>query len=394
MTPAFRVDGDDPTVTFRSATLVLVLVTATVLAGCAAPDGSTTPTATPTTTEAGPLADDGIDAEATWERTVAMLDANATRPAVFVQDESTSEIRLPSVVRVYAGPPTDGLAGGPAAYYRHSDNAVVFAQQTVANASTRQLESILVHEYAHAIQAQDERFALDETAIHPRDRLVLTTLREGMARYVEVSYERSYTNVSDGDRFEVASQSTAQRWMLAPYVYGFEYYDRRVDEPANLPDVVAESPTSTEEVLHPDATDGAPLSVTATDLGPWFVERDGTTWGEAGTRVVLWDELPEGRAVAAAGGWANDSHYVFDTEGSARGHAWVHRWDEPDEATEFASAMETFLDRRRAETDRYRFHVQRVAPETTVVLAGRGGFVDNATVSADGNASVAVSVSG
>lgn len=217
-----------------------------------------------------------------------------------------------------------------------------------------------------------------------------------MARYVETVYARRYLNDTierDLDqRFDNAT--TIERWVVAPYFYGLQYYERTAASPSALPEVVATPPASTEDLLHRNPPDGAPLAVNASDLGPWHVDQDGATWGEAATRVVLRDELNETRSVAAAAGWANDSYYALGRDdGNVTGYVWTHRWDSPAEATEFATAMENFLDRRRTETERYRFRVERLTPETTAVIAGRGGFVGNATATADGNATVAVSVS-
>lgn len=401
-------DAAWPPDSLRTALLALLLVSAAALAGCGGPgadaDRATDAAATATTAgaagDSGPstsqsaISSAGVDPEATWERTVRLLDADASRPSVVVRPRPGDRFEAPAVVTVFAGRPEAGEPPRGGGYYTSSNNTVVLYEPTVANASARHLESILVHEYVHAVQAQDDRFTRGSDG-PPRDWLVLRAHREGMARYVQVAYERRHLNGSrDRDR-RFDRLTTRERWVTAPYYYGMRYYDRRVDTPRALPRVVADPPASTAQLLHPGYDGWAPLSVNATESGGWRVTDADRTWGELGTRVVLRDELNETRSAAAAGGWANDVHVAFAAgRGNATGHVWVHRWDDPAEADEFERATGRFLDRRRTETDRYRFRFERLAPETTAVVAGRGGFVGNVTVAARSNESVTVSPPG
>jgi hypothetical protein len=112
---------------------------------------------------------------------------------------------------------------------------------------------------------------------------------------------------------------------------------------------------------------------------------------------VLEGRLEGDRAAAAAAGWGADRLIQFDHRDHDTAYAWVLRWDDPDEADEFAAAMTDYLDARGDRTAGHwtdgdaTFALHRVDDETVVVLAGPEPFVDNATATGS-NADVTVTV--
>lgn len=396
-------------VEIRTLATVALVVTAMTLAGCSALPGSETPTptssgeptdaraATPNTTATPAslpsLAERGIDVNATWNRTERLVGANATKPPVEVRrNVPTHGAGLDS------GPFVDLLVGQaseaplqPSAWYRSTDHVVVFHAETVRESSAAELESILAHEYAHAIQDQREWYHGGGSRMGEGERKAGLAHNEGFAEYVQREYGARYLDsVTDRERL-YENASTHERYALAQYYYGSRYFDRGVEETGNLSAVAQDPPASTEQVLHD--TDDAPRDLRVHTDYAAGVTIDRSTQGELATRVVLRDELSTDRAIRAAEGWGADRLLGVETSlGRTSGYVWVHRWDAVTDADEFESAMADFLDDRRSETDEYRFDLHRLTPETTVVVTGQEEFVDGTTVTAESNESVAVAL--
>lgn len=318
-----------------------------------------------------------------------MTGARASRPSVEVIEGGADRgFDVPRYLRVFtnASAPRASAAGGA---YVASNHTVVLFHRTVAESTPTELESILVHEYGHAIQSRDDRFRRDGSGPSSREWLVAATLREGMPTYLQKAYERSYLSIpADRRRTEYEAASTAERYTLAPYFYGMQYYDRRVDSPDDLPRVVQSPVATTERILHANRSGTAPLPVDAA------LNRSVTrtrTWGELGTRIVLRDRLESDVAIRAAAGWNNDTYYQFGAGNDwTVGAVWVHQWDSPGEASQFVNATERYLDRQRPTTDTYRYRFRRIAPDRTALLAGDETFLDAVTVRTSPNGSVRI----
>ncbi|AFK19776.1 hypothetical protein HFX_2085 [Haloferax mediterranei ATCC 33500] len=331
-----------------------------------------------------------MNATKAWNRTTQMVGTQIQqRPSIkVIEVESTGYFGLPRYLRVFTNVSKERQSGIGGAYLPLNDTVVIY-QRTVNQSTPDELEAILVHEYGHAIQSRDQRFRRNGSGPSSKDWMVATTLREGMAEYVQKAYERRYLDLpSDRRQTRYDTSSTAERYTFAPYFYGMQYYDRRVDSPSELPAVVRTPRATSEQVLHANGSGTAPLSVVAS------VNKSVTrtqTWGELATRIMLRDSLREERATRATAGWSNDTYYQFGPEGAETvGVVWAHRWDSPTEADQFEDAAKRHLDRQRANTDAYRYRFKRVAPETTVLLAGNETFLDSVAVTASSNESVTV----
>lgn len=379
----------------RRVIVTFIAVLLVALAGCnGAP--AVSPSESPTTMSGSDptqsLADAGVNSTKTWTRTTQMVGTQISRPSVeIIEVESAQGFRVPRYLRVFTSASNQraSAAGGT---YVSSNHTVFIFQQTVTESTPAELESILVHEYGHAIQSRDEQFRRDGSGPRSQEWMVATTLREGMPTYLQKAYERRYLDLpSDHRRTEYNAASTAKRYTLAPYFYGMQYYDRRADSPEELSEVIRTLPATTEQILHTNRSESAPLSVTVSANRSVTKTR---TWGELGTRIMLRDELKRERATRAAAGWSNDTYYQFGTEhAETTGVVWVHRWDSSAEAGQFADATNRYLDRQQANTNKYRYRVERVAPETTVLFAGNETFLNSLAVTASSNKSVTVTAS-
>lgn len=82
----------------------------------------------------------------------------------------------------------------------------------------------------------------------------------------------------------------------------------------------------------------------------------------------------------------NDRYVVVRGPDNSTGVVWVHRWDTGTDADEFDSAMGTYLDQRREETDSLRSESQRLAPDATAVVVGLPGSWTRRTRRPEGTA--------
>ena len=190
------------------------------------------------------------------------------------------------------------------------------------------------------------------------------------------------------------------KYRIARYYFGGRYLQHRYDSPANVSAVYDDPPESTEQLLHNDTDDEpAELSVVA-NAGPNRTTGQVDVNGELFSRIALGTELNRSQAGAGADGWGTDRLVPVDPEREAgnRSYAWATRWDAPAEADEFERALGEYLASRAERQDGgiYRdgaltFRVERVSPETVVLLAGEEPFVRSASVRGV-NESVSVTV--
>ena len=275
------------------------------------------------------------------------------------------------------------------------------------NATDEQIEHVLAHEFAHVVQ---HRTGLRDTAMANFEddysrttdgRLARESVIEGAAEYVAIEYDREY--LPEAQPYETVqwnqnpeSLSSALYW--APYRYGAQYVAQRIDSPHQLEIVHQSPPRTTEQVLHGYAPGEEPrkaLDVRSNDTDSnWgLTVRD--TVGELTIRLTLASELNESSAARGAAGWGNDEVLTY-YNGSSTGFAWVTRWDDPANASEFERTFEPYLSERASEQDgiwrdgEYSFRTVRSHDDTVVVLAGEESFVRNATLDADGRDVVVV----
>jgi len=273
---------------------------------------------------------------------------------------------------------------------------------------------VLAHEYAHVLQYDTDAFGRVQAGVREGDgnrRQVYVAVVEGAASYVGARYAAGQPDVPARDRSWAAftdGRSRLGTYLVAPYFFGERYVRGRIDDPANLSAVYDRPPTTTEQVIHgyePGEEPARPLSVaTETPEDSGLVTETAHPRGELFVRVLLEGQLARDRAARAAAGWGADRLVVVrnaTAPGADPGYAWVLRWDDADEAEEFAAAMGTYLDRRGTRTDgrwtagNATFDLRRVNPETVAVVAGSASFVDGVAVrGTDADVTVAVGETG
>jgi hypothetical protein len=212
------------------------------------------------------------------------------------------------------------------------------------------------HEYTHALQdAAFDSGAAQQQVAGQRDReLALLGLEEGDATTAMVLWAIGHLSADELagiTETPVPDMTGIPDWMVRllefPYLSGAVFvgqlYASGGWEAVNA--AYDSLPTSTEQVLHPDAyLDGeAPVEVASLDL--WSVV--GADWGHASDTTLgeawmaIWLEgigVAPAAADAAAAGWGGDRLTVAaDTDG-AWALGWRIAWDGPADATEFEAA--------------------------------------------------------
>jgi hypothetical protein len=350
-----------------------------------------------------------LGTEAPRPGTVQLLDttANTTRPPEFQRllglERNVSEVEAVAFV---VGPRT------------------VYINRNLTDRPAR-LEHVLAHEFTHTVQFRRGVVGRVTAATDagPDGRFASTAVIEGAATYTEDRYWLAYlANGTDAgtrpgadvERRHRAGEG-AVRYALAPYRFGYRYANATVAGPADLDTVYADPPLTGEQVLHP-GTREAPVALQVTlrgeRTGTWretFSPRRGRV-GEALLRTALATELDAERAARAAAGWGNDTRIAFNDPAGTRGYAWVLRFDDDADASEFDAAVRTYLDRRTDGTgapasggrgsnadagtrwegtldDRtVAYRLVRVDTRTAVLLVGAPAFVDPGTTTVSSEA--------
>jgi len=230
------------------------------------------------------------------------------------------------------------------------------------------LEKItFVHEYVHAIQ--DQIFDLGEqieAVEEDNDRsLALTALAEGDATLAMAQFAADYPDIVSAS--DLLSQSLAietpeldaappivQQMLLFPYEAGLQFAMQAYLKIgwAGVDALWADPPQSTEQLLHPDRyPDDAPLLVNLPrlegTLGPGWRLLGEDTLGEFLLRQHLALFLDEEGVDDAATGWGGDHYLLYShAERQVQCLVLVVRWDDRDEADEFAELYEVFADAR------------------------------------------------
>jgi hypothetical protein len=238
---------------------------------------------------------------------------------------------------------------GVAGYYDPRDGRLRVVEG--AGTGTRVLEEmILAHELTHALE--DQRFGLETTPANDDRTLARSALYEGSATALMYAYVGDHFTTEEtlGGLFSSAFQDTGdlppfiQAQVLFPYAGGEAFVRELLQRGGwGLVDTAFEvrTPSSTEQVLHPEAyfeaDEPEPVRVGA-DLPGWRRALAGT-WGELQTRELL------GGASEAAAGWGGDRYELWQRgDESALVMRW--RWDTPRDVTEFAARLrEVMADR-------------------------------------------------
>lgn len=394
---------------YRRVLATLSVVSMLVLAGCGAFVGGPSPTATPdasSATESGAptqtatatstpnsrvtvYGDAPVNATLVWERVESLFGETYDPPAVSVLDRTRGTQASPFVAAL-------GLDEGiETAYEGHVGWRYMprydRVQLVPRNASRTDVERVLAHEYVHAVQYRTDVWDRAMNAGASRAAL------EGGAVYVEDVYTREFHGYSAIDRRceRYRNGTPYERYTSQPYCFGGQYFAEELDSPSDLFDPDLRLPNTTEQVLHPETTEG-PTNLTVVDETPtdWHTPATMDRRGELFVRTVLGVELSEERASEAATGWGNDR--LLTVTGDTDGYVWVLRWDTDDDADEFETAFADYLDARGNETvdgwrvDDDRYRLTTVDDRTVTVVTGNETFVDAVSV-AGGGGNVTVS---
>ena len=389
--------------------LALALCALLVLAGCVAPTGETPAasaaaaddpgtTANGTTTPADGSApehvvvdgDLAVDANVTFDRVAALLDANYAPTRVVVEDLTGRQPVSYSGVPFFAAFGVEAPSGDStgAAGLTTLDATVYLSP---AAAESARVEQVLAHEFVHVAQVREDMVpwfeGLAGAAESLDEQFARRALVEGGAVHVTDAYTREHQPGLDSQSAQMATAyenaAAGGRLVYGQYHFGARYANATLDGPAALPGLYRDAPETTEGLLHPERDDApVPLDVTV-DAESFDRDRSQTRRaGELLARVVLRQTATRSTAREAAAGWGNDRVVAFDTaNGSAV--AWVTRWDTPADADEFAGAARALGDLRTGNE----YRTARVDDETVVVFAGSEQFVE--TAAASGNVSVA-----
>lgn len=366
------------------------------------PEPTDAPTATPDPEDlSGPVkVENGelpVNATKVFRRVEDLLGVDVEQPVVRINPDGTMRIGDPSPFerRMGMDPPDEyqGESWPVVGAANHEDVVLRFYGTTVENASKREVELMLVHEFVHVVQHQRGKVKADVPS------RVGDSLIEGGAVYVANAYARQYgVRYFDGRKpleRRAHLYRTQQPWGVlygGRNYFGARYLDRRLDSPSELWSVYEDPPSTMEQIIHGPGVEAAKPLAVSLDAPGWERERRGVQ-GENAIRAILQTEIEREDAAAAAAGWGNDTLVRFERDDES-GFAWVLRWDDADEAGEFEATLREHVDRRR-EAVNGSFEVVRVAPQTVVLLTGSTAFVEAASVSGtDGNVTIAVDESG
>jgi len=265
-------------------------------------------------------------------------------------------------------------------------------------------ERVLAHEYAHLVQYRTTMLPWQGQLPGSRPTVDLLKTRralvEGGAVFVADAYTEQYLDIQRNSAYArelYRNGSATYRSALAPYVFGSQYVESRIDDPANLSAAYESYPRTTEQLIHnetPSEEPPAKLPVRnqTSDRSSWeFVRND--TLGEMTTRATLDTELDRERAAAAAAGWGNDRLLAFQhaRNDSRYGWVWVMRWDNETETDDLEEALIEYTDTRRQNSDAA-FDYRALDGTTVAVVFGDAEFANAADLRAtDGTVSVTVS---
>lgn len=380
-----------------------------------------TPTTTPTSTPRDPQSlaasydvevRDGelpVDPALVFARLQVLLGTEATPPeAVLIEPDEEmgfGTATYPAFYRLFGIHVPDGRNRTlTAAGYVRDPSYVHLNAELTDNATAT--ESVLAHESVHVVQfetgqahsAQAVIVGDDLRGVTTDDRQTYFAVIEGTAVHAERAYWRKYIGTGPDPAGRLAEgyreSEGAPKLGFARYRFGFAYVDARAASTREHGRVYEEPPRTSEELLHhlpPGSEPSAALNLS--NAGEWE-ERRGyrDRMGELWLRVVLATELNESAAAAGADGWGADEKRGYVRDGQ-RGFAWVLRWDDPANATEFHEVFARYLDERATRTDDARwvdedaatgepatFRLVWVDDRTVAVLAGDEAFVDAATL--------------
>lgn len=251
----------------------------------------------------------------------------------------------------------------------HKRVLILAAQGTATDAAAppQRDESLITHEYVHALQ--DQHFDLLKLlAARPYnfDRAEAAfAVVEGDAMNVQRRREQSEAVWSRRTLEEIGRNEDARfgdyRKEIGAFfppllteTFIFRYRDgtrfvetvRRKSGARGIDELFRRPPASSEQVLHPgkyfagESPREATLDEGQFAANGWTVAAS-SPLGELGVRGLLLKTLPASEATRAAAGWGGDRAYLFERTQSKPLFVWKTYWDKPTEAAEFFRAYNT-----------------------------------------------------
>lgn len=375
-----------------------------------AESGTDTPSQTPASYDSGGIEVTGgrldFNAGQVYDRMAGLLETSAQGPErIRIRTlGGQSPARMPvndsgSFYDLFGLSSSNSDSGGTVAAYVARPSTV---NVNAAILGDPRVEAILAHEYVHTVQFRENaigaiRGATDYTL---DGRLASNGAIEGSAVFGANAYWGQYieTGVAPADDAARLYRNSTGRGRLtaAAYALGYEHVAARIDDPARLGAVYRNPPTTTEQLLHPGVREG-PRELTA-EVGQteWLASASNQRFGELFVRTALGTAVNESAAARAAAGWGTDTRLDFVTPEGGRGYAWVLRFDDGANATEFEAVARAWLAEQATRegtgwtSDRGDYRLASVGSETVVWLAGAETFVEEATVEGDGVVTVSV----
>jgi hypothetical protein len=315
--------------------------------------------------------------ELNWQTDAGMIELSGweygTRAKEMADALAGDELRALSRLAIAGGVLPEGTdlatlaasfaASSAGATYSPLHKRVLILAGQGADAPARD-ESLITHEYVHALQ--DQHFDLLKLlAARPYnfDRAEAAfAVVEGDAMNVQRRREQGESAWSRRTLEEITRTEDARfgeyRKEIGTFfppllteTFIFRYRDgtrfvetvRRKSGQRGIDALFRRPPASSEQVLHPEKyfANEQPREV-ALDEGQfaandWEVAAT-TPLGELGVRGLLLKTFPAAEATRAAAGWNGDRAYLFERTRSTPLFVWKTYWDKPEEAAEFFRA--------------------------------------------------------
>lgn len=267
-------------------------------------------------------------------------------------------------------------AASAGATYSPLDKRVLILARQGADAPAKD-ESLLTHEYVHALQ--DQHFDLLQLlAARPYnfDRIEAAfSIVEGDAMNVQRRREQGEAVWSRRPLEEIGRNENARfdeyRKEIGAFfppllteTFIFRYRDgtrfveavRRQSGARGVDELFRRPPASSEQILHPEKyfAGETPREVTLDEASfaanNWKLAA-ATPLGEIGVRGLLLKALAPTDATRAAAGWGGDRAYLFERAKSTPLFVWKTRWDKSAEAADFFRAYNTLREKAGDERD-------------------------------------------
>jgi hypothetical protein len=260
----------------------------------------------------------------------------------------------------------DLLSGGVAGFYRKDQNTLYIVSRTGLPGVNERIT--FAHEYDHALQDQntsvftDQDGILDQTdrilarqAVYEGDATLLMTLwsvenfdLSDLAELLALSNDPETAALLEG------MPAILRETLLFPYTTGLTFVQGFQVQGgwSAVNELYDRMPTSTEQILHPEAyaANETPVAVElpddlAKELGTgWSVGLEDTL-GELQLGIWLREAgVSDDASATAAAGWGGDRLAVYNGPDDAWAVVVDTRWDSARDATEFADAAQSAVD--------------------------------------------------